>query len=168
MCIFSPTPSEAMVASKQPQRSNDLRFDTSNHDYHGIHVHIASIGLQGHDGLWGHGCLQTTSEVIWPQIWYQQPWLPWYPCAYCLQRPSRPWRPPNDLGGHIWPRNSTQWPRLPMFLCLFCFQRPLWPKCNVEAKHDPLTCVASPQVIKQQSGILNSATWIISVFQVLQ
>ena len=51
MCILSPTPSEAMVASKQPQRSNDLRFDTSNHDYHGIHVHIASIGLQGHDGL---------------------------------------------------------------------------------------------------------------------
>ena len=25
------------------------------------------------------------SEVIWPLIWNKQPWLPWYPCAYCLQ-----------------------------------------------------------------------------------
>ena len=66
-----------------------------------INVHIASNGLRG------HGNLKTTSEVIRPQIWNQQPWLPWYPCAYCLQRPLRswrplrPWRPPNDLGGHM-------------------------------------------------------------------
>ena len=60
-----------------------------------INVHIASNGLQG------HGDLKTTSEVIWPQIWNQQPWLPWYPCAYCLQQPPRPWRPLNDLGGHL-------------------------------------------------------------------
>ena len=34
--------SEAMVASKPPQMSYDLRFDISNLDYHGIHAHIAS------------------------------------------------------------------------------------------------------------------------------
>ena len=28
--------------------------------------------------------LQMTLEVIWLQIWNQQPWLPWYPRAYCL------------------------------------------------------------------------------------
>ena len=70
MCILPPTASEAMTAyeamaaSKQPQRSYDLRFDISNLDYPGIHVHIASNGLQGHDSLRGHGGLQTTSEVI--------------------------------------------------------------------------------------------------------
>jgi len=58
MCILSTMTSEAMVASKQPQRSYDLRFDISNHDYPGIHEHIASNGLRGHDGL------QMTSEVI--------------------------------------------------------------------------------------------------------
>ena len=64
-------------------------------------MHIAS------NGLWGHGDLKTTSEVILPQIWNQQPWLPWYPCAYCLQRPLRPWWPPrpwrhaNNLIGHM-------------------------------------------------------------------
>ena len=51
--------------------------------------------------------LQMTLEVIWLQIWNQQPWLPWYPCAYCFQWPPRPWWPlrpwwpPNDLGGHM-------------------------------------------------------------------
>ena len=64
MCILSPTASEAMAASKQPQRSYDLRFDISNPDYPGIHVHIASNGLRGHDGLRGHSSLKTTSEVI--------------------------------------------------------------------------------------------------------
>ena len=45
MCILPPTASEAMAASKQPRRSYDLRFDISNLDYPGIHVHIASNGL---------------------------------------------------------------------------------------------------------------------------
>ena len=45
--------------------------------------------------------LKMASEVIWPHIWIQQPWLPWYPCAYCLQPPPSPWRPPNDLWGHL-------------------------------------------------------------------
>ena len=58
MCILSPTASEAMATSKQPRRSFDLRFEISNLDYPGIHVHIASNGLRGHGGL------QTTSEVI--------------------------------------------------------------------------------------------------------
>ena len=40
--------SEAMAASKQPQRSYDLRFEISNLEYPGIHVHIASNGLRGH------------------------------------------------------------------------------------------------------------------------
>ena len=115
MCILSPTASEAMVASKQPQRSYDLRFEISNPDYPGIHVHVASNGRCGHDGLWGHDGLQMTSEVTWPQIWHEQPRLPWYPCPYCIQQPLwwplRPWQPPNDLGGHIWPRNWTQWPQ---------------------------------------------------------
>ena len=43
MCILPPTASEAMAASKRPQRSYDLRFDISNPDYPSIHVHIASI-----------------------------------------------------------------------------------------------------------------------------
>ena len=43
MCILSPMASEAMVASKQPKRSYDLRFEISNPDYPGIHVHIASM-----------------------------------------------------------------------------------------------------------------------------
>ena len=51
MFILPLTASEAMADSKQPQRSYDLRFDISNHDYPGIHVHIASNGLQGHGGL---------------------------------------------------------------------------------------------------------------------
>ena len=34
--------SEAMVASKQPQRTYDLRFDISILDYPGILAHIAS------------------------------------------------------------------------------------------------------------------------------
>ena len=51
MCILSPMTSEALVASKQPQRSYDLIFDISYHDYPGIHVHIASNGLRGHGGL---------------------------------------------------------------------------------------------------------------------
>ena len=89
MCILPQMASETMATSKQPRRSFDLRFETSNPDYPGIHVHIVSNGLRGHGGL------QTTSEVIWPQIWNQQPWLPWYPCAYCLQWPPRPWRAPS-------------------------------------------------------------------------
>ena len=51
------TASETMVASKWPRRSYDLRFDISNLDYPGIHVHIASNSLQGHGGP------QMTSEV---------------------------------------------------------------------------------------------------------
>ena len=47
-----------MVASKQPQISYDLRFEISNREYPGIHVHIATNGLRGHGGL------QMTSEVI--------------------------------------------------------------------------------------------------------
>ena len=66
-------------------RGHDLRFEINNLDYPGIHVHLASNDLQGHDGL------QTTSEVIWPQIGHQQPWLPWYPCAYYLQWPPSWW-----------------------------------------------------------------------------
>ena len=58
MCILPITASEAMAASKQPQGSYDLRFDISNLDYPGLHVHIASNGLRG------HGSLQTTSEVL--------------------------------------------------------------------------------------------------------
>ena len=58
MCILPLTASEAMAASKQPLRSYDLRFDISNLDYPGIHVHIASNGLRG------HGDLKMTSEVI--------------------------------------------------------------------------------------------------------
>jgi len=46
MCIFPVTAileaSKAMVASRQPRRSYDLRFVISNLDYPGIHVHIAS------------------------------------------------------------------------------------------------------------------------------
>ena len=75
MCILPQMASEAMATSKRPRRSFDLRFEISNLDYPGIHVHIASNGLRG------HGDLLMTSEVIWPQIWNQQPWLPWYPCA---------------------------------------------------------------------------------------
>ena len=65
MCILPPMASEAMTASeataasKSPQKSYDLRFDISNLDYHGIHVHIASNGLRGHGGL------KTTSEVTY-------------------------------------------------------------------------------------------------------
>ena len=64
MCILPPTTSkamtasEAMAASKQPQRSYDFKFDISNLDYPGIHVHIVSNNLRGHGGL------QMTSEVI--------------------------------------------------------------------------------------------------------
>ena len=58
MCILTLMASEAMAASKQPQRSYDLRFEISNLEYPGIHVHIVSNDLQGHGGL------QTTSEVI--------------------------------------------------------------------------------------------------------
>ena len=58
MCILPLTASEAMAASKQPQRSFDLIFEISNPYYPGIHVHISSNGLRG------HGSLQTTSEVI--------------------------------------------------------------------------------------------------------
>ena len=61
MCLLPLTlilvASEAMVASKWPQRSYDLRFDISNLDYPGIHVHIAS------NGLLANGSLQMTSEV---------------------------------------------------------------------------------------------------------
>ena len=57
MAFEAMTASEATAASKQPRRSYDLRFDISNLDYPGIHVHIASNGLRGHGGL------QTTSEV---------------------------------------------------------------------------------------------------------
>ena len=53
--------SKAMAASKQPQRSYDIRFDISNLDYPGIHAHIASNNHFG--GLWGHGGLQMTLEV---------------------------------------------------------------------------------------------------------
>ena len=45
MCIMPPTASEAKAASKLPQRSYDLRFEISNLDYPGIHVHNASNGL---------------------------------------------------------------------------------------------------------------------------
>ena len=70
MCILPPMASEAMTASeataasKRPPRSYDFRLDISNLDYPGIHVHIASHGLRGHDSLRGHGDLQMTSEVI--------------------------------------------------------------------------------------------------------
>ena len=64
MCILPPTASEAMATSKRPRRSFDLRFEISNLDYPGIHVHIASNGLRGRDSLRGHGGLQMTSEVI--------------------------------------------------------------------------------------------------------
>ena len=57
MCILSPTASEAMAASKQPQRSYDLRFEISNLVYPGIHVHNASNSLRGHVALLGHGGL---------------------------------------------------------------------------------------------------------------
>ena len=36
------------------------RFETSNLDHPGIHVHVASNSQFG--GLWGHGSLQTASE----------------------------------------------------------------------------------------------------------
>ena len=36
------------------------------------------------NGLWGHGDLKTTSEVILPQIWNYQPSLPWYPCVHLI------------------------------------------------------------------------------------
>ena len=39
----------------------DLKFETSNLDYPGIHVHLASNNPFG--ALWGHGVLQTASEV---------------------------------------------------------------------------------------------------------
>ena len=45
---------------KRPWRSFDVRFEISNLYYPGIHVHIAS------NGLLGHGCLQTNSEVHYP------------------------------------------------------------------------------------------------------
>ena len=56
---------EAIVASKWPQRSYDLRFEISNLDYPGIHVHIAPNnygGLQWQplNGLRGH----MTSDLI--------------------------------------------------------------------------------------------------------
>ena len=61
MCILPPIASKAMAASKQPQRSYHLRFEISNLDYPGIHVHIAS---NSHfDCLLDHGGLQTASEV---------------------------------------------------------------------------------------------------------
>ena len=59
MCILPQMASEAMATSKRPRRSFDLRFEISNLDYPGIHVHIASNGL------------------------------------------PRPWRPLNDLRGHL-------------------------------------------------------------------
>ena len=43
---------------KWPRSSYDLRFEISNLEYPGIHVHIAFNGIQDHGGL------QTTSEVI--------------------------------------------------------------------------------------------------------
>ena len=105
-----------MAASKQHRRSYGLRFDISNLDYPGIHVHIASNSLQ---------------------------------------RPPRPWRPQNNLGGHIWPQNSTQWPRLHMFPCPFGFQRPLW---------DELQRGGSPQVktneIESKSLKLETKRWV--------
>ena len=55
MCIMPPT---ATAATKQPRRSYDLRFEISNLEYPGIHVHFVSNDLRGHGGL------QTTSEVI--------------------------------------------------------------------------------------------------------
>ena len=51
MCIVPPMASWAMAASKQPRRSYDLRFEISNFEYPGIHVHISSHGLRGHGGL---------------------------------------------------------------------------------------------------------------------
>ena len=45
MCILPLTASEAMATSKQPQRSYGLKFEISNLDYPGIHVHNASNGL---------------------------------------------------------------------------------------------------------------------------
>ena len=50
--------SGGMAASKQPQRSYDLRFEIGNLDYPGIHVHIVSNNLAGHGGL------QMTSDFI--------------------------------------------------------------------------------------------------------
>ena len=58
MCIMPPMASEATAATKQPRRSCDLRFEISNLEYPGIHVHIVSNDLRGHGGL------QMTSEVI--------------------------------------------------------------------------------------------------------
>ena len=55
--------SEAMAASKWPQTSYDLRFEISNLDYPGIHVHIASNSHFG--GLCGYGGLQMASEVTY-------------------------------------------------------------------------------------------------------
>ena len=64
MCILPPTASkamtasEAMAASKRPQRSYDYRFEIGNLDYPGIYVNIASNGLRGNGGL------QITSKLI--------------------------------------------------------------------------------------------------------
>ena len=49
------------MASKISDVKFDLRFEMTNLNYHGIHVHIASDSHLG--GLWGHGGLQMTSEV---------------------------------------------------------------------------------------------------------
>ena len=51
-----------MAASKQPWRSYDPRFEISNLDYPGIHVHIISNSLRGNGGL------HTTSEVMTPDL----------------------------------------------------------------------------------------------------
>ena len=62
-----PTPTvqvayEAIAASKWPVVTKvkfDLRFEISNLNYPGIHVHVASNGHL--HGLWGHDGLQTAS-----------------------------------------------------------------------------------------------------------
>ena len=164
----------SMAASKQPWSSYNLRFEISNCEYPGIHVHIVSNGLRGHGGLqtseviWprfeisnldypgihvqlasndfrGHGGLQTASEVIWPLIWHQQPWLPWYPCAYYIQWPptaseasTQPQR--SHLTSNF---NSVTW--ITFFHVSFASKGLHDLNEDAEIYH-PLTCVASPQV----------------------
>ena len=56
-----------MATSKRPRRSFDLRFEISNLDYPGIHVHIASNGLRGHgDLLMTSGFLEIDTTTTWP------------------------------------------------------------------------------------------------------
>ena len=97
-------------------------------------MHIASNGLLGHGGL------QTTSEGIWPQIWNQQPWIPWYPYAYCLQRSPRACQPPNNLRGHMTSdlKSATLITLVSMSICLKWPPRPWRPRNNLGGHIWPL------------------------------